>query len=90
MYDLKIDINVQDIFLNEHSKFDMFSQTPEKIERRCNLFLKIMGDQVRVEVISGNKEKVKEIIKSFLEFMSILHLASQVVLDNEVKEIFEI
>ncbi len=88
--EVTIDIDIESIFIEEHKAFDFIHQDSEKIQKRLELFLKIMGDQLRVEVLEANEVKVREITTSFFEFMMLLNLANKVCFDEELKETFEL
>jgi len=88
--EVTIDIDIEAIFIEEHKGFDFLNQDSERIQKRLELFFKIMGDQLRDEVCECNEEKVREITRSFFEFMMLLNLANRVCLDEEMKETFEL
>ena len=66
---MKYKIDVFKIFVEEHRKFSFYDKSQERIERRFKIFLKLMADPVRREVIKGNEKNVRKIVRAFLQLL---------------------
>ena len=66
---MKYKIDVFKIFKEEHRTVPFYDKSQERLERRYNLFLKLMAAPVRREVIKGNEKNVRKIVRAFLQLL---------------------
>ncbi len=66
---MKYKIDVFKIFKEEHRTVPFYDKSQERLERRYNLFLKLMADPVRREVIKGKSNNVRKIARAFLQLL---------------------
>tara|TARA_R100000808_G_scaffold2997_1_gene11132 strand:+ start:2173 stop:2448 length:276 start_codon:yes stop_codon:yes gene_type:complete len=66
---MKYKIDVFKIFEEEHRTAPFYDKSQERLERRFNLFLKLMADPVRREVIKGKSKNVRKIARAYLELL---------------------
>jgi hypothetical protein len=66
---MKYKVDVFKIFKEEHLTVPFYDKSPERLERRHNLFIKLMADPLRREVIKGNEKNVRNIARAFLQLL---------------------
>lgn len=84
--DLKYQIDVFQIFQEEHKNFESFTQGKDRVEKRYDQFVRLFADQLRVEIIKQRKNKVRNICRSYLELLWQLNIAGFKFINNEQKK----
>ena len=87
--DLNYQIDVFQVFQEEHKNFESFTQGKDRVEKRYNQFVKIFANELRTEIIKQRKNKVRNICRSYLEFLWQLNIAGFEFINNELKIINE-
>ena len=84
--DIKYQIDVFQIFQEEHKNFESFTQGKDRLEKRYDQFVRLFADQLRVEIIAEQKNKVRNICRSYLELLWQLNIAGFKFINNEQKK----
>ena len=84
--DFKYQIDVFEIFQDEHKNFESFTQGKDRLEKRYDQFVRLFADQLRVEIIKQRKNKVRNICRSYLELLWQLNIAGFKFINNEQKK----
>ena len=87
--DIKYQIDVFQIFQEEHKNLESFTQCKDRVEKRYDQFVKIFANELRTEIIKQRKNKVRNICRSCLEFLWQLNIAGFEFINNELKIINE-
>ena len=87
--DLKYQIDVFQVFQEEHKNFESFTQGKDRVEKRYDQFVKIFANELRTEIIKQRKNKVRIICRSYLQFLWQLNIAGFEFINNELKIINE-
>ena len=83
---LKYQIDVFQIFQEEHQHYVSLTQGKDRLEKRYDQFVRLFADQLRVEIIKQRKNKVRNICRSYLELLWQLNIAGFKFINNEQKK----
>ena len=84
--DIDYQIDVFQIFKEEHQHYKSLTQGKDRIEKRYSQFIKLFADQLRFEIVKQRKNKVRNICRSYLELLWQLNIAGFEFINNEQKK----